>query len=765
MRFLIVLWLIATHAVGAASESVWVSEVVQPSKRLIDMRQMQPSPEWRPGDPIVEVPRRMSGAANAQSPRRPTRGDDPLVALQRQAPDGIGVMSPPLQNFDAIRSNTSPNDPTVDVGKRHVVVAINSPNGAEFAVYDKVTAQAVVPRTLMRQLGGNSICGMTGRGDGIVLFDEMASRWLFTEFTQSANVLCVYLSDRDDLSANVEWTHYVFAVPAYPDYPKYGVWPNAYFVGANETGTAGQRPMYAIDRHATLAGQPATLQRLTTPRLAGFAFEALQPADLTGSDLLPLPDAPGIFLRHRDDEAHNPQDNDPTRDFLELYEFHVDFQQPANTMLVGPTRLEVAEFSSDLAGLTTFQVFPQPNGVRIDAVREQIMHRVAYRRFPDYEALIANHVTDLSLGSGSGFPDDSGAVRWYELRRSGQTSELFANGFETNDTGGNWAVYQQGTYAPEEPPLNHPADRWLAAVSIDARGNIAMAYNKLRDANPPLPAGLSYTGRRANDPLGVMTQAETTIVAGSGSIGGVRWGDYADMGVDPVDGCTFWFFSNYVAVDQRNNRLASFKFGDCQRTGISLSPDTPQIGICALQGSPTAATPVTISVEATPDLPGPVGLEVLGPLPVGMAASVSPPGVDPPAVATLAISATNAAPRMSRITVRASASPYTQLANVVARVATVEPDSPEVVSPEAGALDVLIVPLFQWSAVNQASSYTITVGTEPTFSSPLFSQTLIGTSLLSPISLPAGSTIYWSVRARNECGQGNGFIASFETRL
>ncbi len=745
----------------------WVGSLVEPTSKTVDMRSLTPSPAWRPGDPIVDIPRRMGGdSPQAEVPSLPPTGHDLLADRQRlhrgAAPSNL---SSPLININTIaNTNVNPNDPTMDVGTLQVVVAINSLNGAEFVVYDKITGSTVVPRSTMRQLGAGFPCGTNGNGDAIVLFDEIASRWLLTEFAPGSNVLCTYLSDRADLSGTVVWSHYVFNTPGFPDYPKYGVWPNAYFVAANEAGTSGERPVYALDRLAMLAFQPASLQRFTTPRLAGFLFEALQPADIAGSDLLPL-SMPGLFLRHYDDEAHDPANNDPKRDFLELFELHVDFAQPANSRLEGPTRFKVAEFSSNLVNLSTFFVFPQPNGIRLDALREQVMHRAVYRRYPGYESIVANHVTDLFLGPESLYPDDTGAVRWYELRRGGQASELLTTGFEANDTAGRWALHQQGTYAPEDAPgvPADQADRWMAAMSLDAVGNIGMAYNIVRDGSTPIPAGIRFTGRLASDPLGVMTAPETVIVNGSGSIGGARWGDYNDMGVDPVDGCTFWFAGNYTSGGARANRLASFKFDNCVRQGIGMSLTNPSVAICASQATPTLAPPLALEMTMSPGIEGPVELSVQAPLPPGISVSIQPGNLTPPGQATVVVGANNTAPSLSTLFVVGNASDYSQRAPILARVATQMPIAPTLTVPPPEATNVQLVPTFTWGGVAQATSYRIEVAHNITFSPVFFAESVTSTSLRSPISLPPSATLFWRVRASNVCGDSAYTLASFTT--
>ena len=53
---------------------------------------------------------------------------------------------------------------------------------------------------------------------------------------------------------------------------------------------------------------------------------------------------------------------------------------------------------------------------------------------------------------------------------------------------------------------------------------------------------MAMTGRLATDPLGVMTQGETLLKAGEGYQTVKRWGDYASITVDPLDGTIYVMF-------------------------------------------------------------------------------------------------------------------------------------------------------------------------------------------------------------------------------
>ena len=109
-----------------------------------------------------------------------------------------------------------------------------------------------------------------------------------------------------------------------------------------------------------------------------------------------------------------------------------------------------------------------------------IMNRLAYRKFANHESMVVNHSIRVNTGSNVW----RGAIRWYEFRK----------------TTGNWDLYQEGTYAPDD---NH---RWMGSAAINANGDIAIAYSVTNSED--IYPSIRYTGRRAGDPLGIMTPWE-----------------------------------------------------------------------------------------------------------------------------------------------------------------------------------------------------------------------------------------------------------------
>ena len=187
-------------------------------------------------------------------------GPDPLLPLQEAAPPASpNAFGTPIFNFNGQGFTfVNPPDTVGDVGANHYVQMINSSN-TNVAVYNKITG-ALIQTFALTSLGG---CA-TGDGDPIVLYDQMADRWLLSEFGAGSS-LCVFISQTPDpLGA---YYSYQFNMPSFPDYPKYGVWPDAYYATANENSPS----VMALDRTKMLAGLPATSSASRRPLSPGSA--------------------------------------------------------------------------------------------------------------------------------------------------------------------------------------------------------------------------------------------------------------------------------------------------------------------------------------------------------------------------------------------------------------------------------------------------------------------------------------------------------------
>jgi len=529
---------------------------VTPTIVNIDIRDLPSVDIWQPGDPIKEIPRRFYPPKDVD-PMSYEANPDPLVDLQAAfAMRNTDDFSTPIVNIGAQGfTGVSPPDTVGDIGPNHYIQSINDSGGAVVQIYDKTGATIGSPFA-MDSFGSGSCA--SGYGDPIVLYDRQADRWLMQEFSSSGNYMCFYISQTADPVAG-GWYFYDFQAPTFPDYPHFGVWPDAYYGTANENSA-----VYAFDRTNMLAGATAgPMQRFSVPDLPGYGFQCATPADLDGADEPPA-GAPGIIMRHVDEEAHSTYTNNPSTDLLEIFAFHVDFANPGNSTLTQLPDVVITDFNSWFINYSTFYSVPQPSGGGLDPIREVILNRLQYRNFGSHESLVGVLPTNVyTATSGS---DVSAALRWFELRR----------------TSGDWQVHQEGTFATSDLDEN----RFVGSIAMDQSGNIGMGYSITDVGTPSIDPSLRYTGRLADDPAGVMTQIETQQVTGSGA-GGGRWGDYASINLDPEDDCTYWFTSEFQNGSGWATQITSFQFDAC---GCDITID-PLVAAAAV----TALNVITVS--------------------------------------------------------------------------------------------------------------------------------------------------------------------------
>lgn len=494
-------------------------------------------------------------------------------------------------------TNVNPADPCLDVGPNHVIQMINGSSGAYFRIHDK-NGNPLGPQTYLdnfiNAIGGISTYG--GAGDPIVLYDAIADRWVMSEFASSGNRLIVAVSSTPDPTGT--WFAYSFTAVNFPDYPKYAVWNDVYLITTNENSPA----TYALDRTRMLQGLSATAQRFTVPSFPTIGFQACTPVTHDGGTAPPA-NAPAMIMRMADDawSAAVPEDR------LEMWTLSVDFDTPANSVLAGPTFLATDPFDTELCGFTAFACVPQPGTTtRLDPLREVLMNRLVYRNFGTHETIVANHVTDVNN-------TDRHGIRWYELRRPAVASP--------------WAIHQQGTWSPDA------TNRWMAGITINAAGDIALAYNVSSSTVNP---SIRYTARLAGDPLGLMTFAESAIVDGTSRNASNRYGDYNSLDVDPATG-NFWGTAKFNTSTQWSTRIFQFSLSvpECfppQAVATTTCQDLTQYdvniellslgtaGTVTLQIDPDGAGPQPPATVGTANATGTFG--PYGPYPSGSQVSV-----------------------------------------------------------------------------------------------------------------------------------------------
>ncbi len=544
-----------------------------PLSSLADPQQLapmttRPAPTLRKKSPNERLQQIIeNGPGPTISPEAPLPGlDMPGVLSQWEGINNLNGVYPP--------------DTVGDVGPNHYVQMVNlslqifAKNGT--SVYGPVDSNALWS-------GTGTDCATTNDGDPIVLYDQLAQRWLITQFSIPDPVTfaapfyeCVAISTSSDPTGS--YYRYAFEYQDLPDYPKIGVWPNAYFASYNmfaagSLNFAGQR-MCAWDRAAMLTGSTVTELCYELDQQFGML-----PADVDGSTPPPA-GSPGYFL------GLHWTDNDK----LTMFKMKPDFGTPANTTLTGPISVPVNPFTFACVNVPRSLCIPQPGTAqKLDSLGDRMMYRLAYRNFGDHESLVTNNT--VAMDGTLGQTTQTG-IQFVELRDLAAATPT---------------VHQQGVSAD----VDGLTYRWMGSVAMDKSGNMALGYSTAKASGTNAFPSIRYTGRRNTDPLNQMPQAESTIINGSGvqtgSVG--RWGDYSSMNVDPLDDCTFWYTTEYVQTTGAvtwQTRIASFRYPSCGQepaapTSVTASRGNASVAVAFAASTAPAGFPVQkYTVTASP---------------------------------------------------------------------------------------------------------------------------------------------------------------------
>ncbi len=461
-----------------------------------------------------------------------------------------------IQNFEGMGniSGAVPPDTHGEVGLNHFFQVIN----CAYSIYNKSGNRILGP------LASSSVwTGMPNNansGDAIVLYDEQANRWLFSQFSlpngSSTAPFYQMIAVSQTADPTGSWYRWEYEFSQMPDYPKFGVWPDAYYMSANlfMGGWVGNGA-YCFDRSAMIAGNPEAQRISFTIPPGADGFTSFLPSDCDGT--FPPMGTPDYFTYIRTNGTQR----------LGICEFHADWNTPANATFGNKIYLNVNSFS--LSGDAGSGIPQKDSDKKLETLADRLMYRQQYRTFNGYSSMVLNHTVDGTAGKAG--------VRWYELR----------------NTGTGWSIYQQATYSPAD---NN--SRWLGSIAQDTAGTIAMGYS-VSSAN--IYPSIRYTGRMKNDPLNQMTMTEKTIINGTGSQTGIwsgrsRWGDYSGISIDPSAPTTFWFTTEYYAITSSSGwqtRIASFTFANVFSSAASsapslicaTSPDSSQLNAYGYGGS------------------------------------------------------------------------------------------------------------------------------------------------------------------------------------
>jgi len=290
---------VTTQVIAAPVVSQSVRNDVSPPLYL-----MQPiAPRSMAPGTVVEIPLGKIGPAIAAARAQPqTPTQDPVL----QNLPVINNIPLPSVNFDGV-SNVNgvlPPDTEGDVGLNHYVQM----NNLSFAIWNKSGTLLFGPaanNTLWAGFGG--LCQSNNNGDPIVLYDDVADRWIMSQFALKFTApmgfhQCIAVSQTPDPTG--AWYRYDFLISATKmnDYPKFGVWPDGYYMSVNQfdgvTSNWAGAGAVAFERSKMLAGQPA--QQVYFDLAAHANLGGMLPSHADSAAMQPATGAPNYFAQFDD---------------------------------------------------------------------------------------------------------------------------------------------------------------------------------------------------------------------------------------------------------------------------------------------------------------------------------------------------------------------------------------------------------------------------------------------------------------------------------
>jgi hypothetical protein len=502
----------------------------------------------------------------------PGPGPGPTASSARTSSIQAVTATSPTYLFDfegnSAASNTAffggtvaPPDTEGAVGPNHYVQYVNLLVG----VYDKTTHALIGGRfalsSFFAPLGG--ICAATDDGDPIVLYDKLSNRWILSQFgfaglNTPPYHQCIGISKTPDPTG--PYYAYDFQLPGqeFPDYPKFGTWPDAYYMTTNQFFQGGNfdgAGAFAFDRAKMLVGDPTATGIyfnlcFTTGHCSPTHPEGIfgmLPSDFDG---LAVPPAgiPNPFLYPTATLFGDPTDG------LRIFYFSVGspfgtsptFAERAGSSYTSP-EVPIGAYDPRIPGGRAHIRQPSPAAISdsLDSVGERMMYRMQYMNFAGTEKLVTNITVNLSGVNPTSSSNFRAAVHYFDLQRT--------------SPGGAFAVNDEGTYAPTTD------GRWMGSAAADNSADVAVGYSISSTTVHP---SLRFAGRLPGDPAGTLGP-EQSLFAGVGVQRQTsnRWGDYSALQLDPTDFCTFWYTNEYYTTTNMTfnwqTRIGGFKFPTC----------------------------------------------------------------------------------------------------------------------------------------------------------------------------------------------------------
>ena len=431
----------------------------------------------------------------------------------------------PLASFEGMGNadfgaNVVPPDPSGAVGRTHYVQFLNSANGGTVGIYVKSTgvrASQFFYRTLFAAVPTGTACDGVGHSDPQVSYDSAHDRFILMDITTVAPFqFCIAVSKTAD---PITGGFFLYTLAAnqgnstLPDYEKMGIWPDGLYWGSQGGGISGGAEAWAADISKMEAGLPTSVLVASMGSITVQGVQTVfRPAPSTYNVKSGTPPAgtPNYFMTMFDGAT------------LRVYKFHANFVTPANSTFTGPTNVSSA-WTITGATLTS-------TADPLDTLREHTIQATVYTNIGGVESLWGQHTV------GNPSVPSIAVPRFWQIVV----------------TGG--AIATTPRQDIEWRPDNAIA-RFMTGVGVDQNGDMLLEYDA---TNSSLNPGIRYAGQLFTAAPNTISLTESTLVNGGGGFSAncpstcTRWGDYSNVSLDPDDGCTLWFTSEYMQATGLN---------------------------------------------------------------------------------------------------------------------------------------------------------------------------------------------------------------------
>src|SRR5215218_10430194 len=223
-----------------------------------------------------EAPRKARGGRDFEPGRPQPVGhvnptvEDPLADKSISSPSALAEIKASTVGTPVDpQARVAPPDTTGDVGPNHYVQWVN----LRYSIYtltrdvnNQISGFNLVPgfpkngNVVWQGFGGR--CASDNDGDPIVQYDQLADRWVLTQFAVSGQpyTQCVAVSTGPDPTGTYYRYSYSFGRD-FNDFPKMGVWSDGYYITYNMfrsgAGTFKGANVCALERDKMLVGAAA----------------------------------------------------------------------------------------------------------------------------------------------------------------------------------------------------------------------------------------------------------------------------------------------------------------------------------------------------------------------------------------------------------------------------------------------------------------------------------------------------------------------------